>query len=141
MAIKVFLDTNIVIDFFEPFRPEHQWAVSVFSKIENNGIDAYLSESVLNTSAYILRKQYSTASLRELLSHMLSFTKIIACNNDFYIRSLNLPGTDIEDAVLYQLALEKRLDFFITSNKKDFNRFSSPLLPILNARELIKLTK
>lgn len=108
MTVKVFLDINIIIDFFDPTRLKHQWAVSVISAIENDDLDSYLTESVLNTAAYILRKQYSANSLREILSHLLSFTRIISCTNDLYNRSLSLSGNDIEDAVFYQLALEKK---------------------------------
>jgi predicted nucleic acid-binding protein len=139
MTVKVFLDTNIIIDFFDPKRLEHQWAVSVISAIENDELESYLTESVLNTAAYILRKQYSANSLREILSHLLSFTRIISCTNDFYNRSLSLSGNDIEDAVLYQLALEKKIDYFVTSDKKDFNKFFSPLLRVVTAKELMKL--
>ena len=139
MAIKVFLDTNIVIDFFEPVQSEHEWATTLFSEIEGGRVIGYLSESVLNTCAYILRKQYSTIDLREILFHLLSFTKIISCNNDVYLKSLSLPGNDIEDAVLYGLALEKGLNYFITSDKKDFKKFSSPLLPVATAKEFMKI--
>lgn len=139
MGIKIFLDTNIVIDFFEPNRLGHTGAVQLFSEIENNRCDAYLSESVLNTAAYILRKQYTAKDLREMLLHLLTFSKIVPCNNIFYTRSLSLPGNDIEDAVLYQLALENRMDYFISSDKKDFNRFSSILLPVLTCNEFMKI--
>ncbi|WP_301922363.1 PIN domain-containing protein [Ferruginibacter sp.] len=108
MTVKVFLNTNIIIDFFDPTRLELQKVVSVISAIENDELESYLSESVLNTAAYIFRKQYSVNSLREILSHLLSFTRIISCTNDLYNRSLSLSGNDIEDAILYQLALEKK---------------------------------
>ena len=139
MAIKIFLDTNIIIDFFDPTRPEHDSAVAVVAAIENEKFEAYLSESVLNTSAYILRKQYTVDSLKEMLSHLLIFTKIISCNNTLYKKGLQLLSNDIEDAILYQLAFENNLDYFITSDKKDFKKISSSSLPVLAAKDLMKI--
>ena len=141
MAIKIFLDTNIVIDFFDPTRPEHIDAVEIFAAIENENFQGFLSESVLNTSAYILRKQYTVHSLKEMLSHLLTFTKIIPCNNMLYKKGLQLLSNDIEDAVLYQLAFENNLDYFITSDKKDFKKLSSVILPVITAKDLLKILR
>ena len=141
MATKIFLDTNIIIDFFEPTRAEHKAAVALITAIENEIIEGYLSESVLNTTAYILRKQYSIDALQEMLHHLLTFTKIIGCSNAIYKKGLQLLSNDIEDAILYQLAFENNIDFFITSDKKDFRKLSSVLLPAINAKDFLKIMK
>ena len=139
MATKIFLDTNVVIDFFDPVRNEHLNAIKLFALVEKNEISGYVSESVLNTSVYILRKQFSTTGLREILSDFLSIISILPCSVRSYLQSLKLAGNDIEDALLYQLALENDLDFFITENKKDFRKFSLSILPIISLKEFLNI--
>jgi putative PIN family toxin of toxin-antitoxin system len=141
MAIKIFLDTNVVIDFFDPLRVEHRNAAKLFSEIEKNEILGYVSESVLNTSVYILRKQFSPNELREILADFLSVIALLPCSTESYLQSLKLDGKDIEDALLYQLAIENELDYFITEDKKDFKKFSTRLLPVISTKEFLNINR
>lgn len=139
MAFKIFLDTNIIIDFFDAQRSGHETAVQLFDFAEKNIVAANSSETVLNTTIYILRKEFSTDTMKAMLNELLNFLDILPCSNALYRRALQLPANDLEDAVLYQIALEGRLDYFVTSNKKDFKNIVSPLLPVVSAREMMKL--
>lgn len=55
MVYKVFLDTNIIIDFFQKTRALHREAKQLFLDIADGKISGYFSESVINTTAYIFR--------------------------------------------------------------------------------------
>lgn len=139
MVFKIFLDTNIIIDFFDARRSEHETAVQLFDFAEKNILAAHSSETVLNTTVYILRKEFRTDSMKTMLNHLLNFLDILPCSNTSYRRALQLSANDLEDAVLYQLAIDRKLDYFVTSNKKDFKNMESPLLPVVSAKELMKL--
>lgn len=141
MATKIFIDTNLLIDFFDSLRSGHANAVKLFKAMEEDEISGFVSESVLNTTVYILRKQYSSNELRSILEDMLSFIDILPCTAGIYLNSLKLSGADIENALLYQLALENGVDYFITENKKDFKKFAVPALPFLSSKEFIQTNK
>jgi predicted nucleic acid-binding protein len=68
MAYNVFLDTNIVLDFFHYERPFHNDAVQLFQYIDENKIIAFYSESVLTTMAYVLRKTMSSSEINSAIS-------------------------------------------------------------------------
>ncbi|MBD0279026.1 MAG: hypothetical protein M3342_04885 [Bacteroidota bacterium] len=53
--------------------------------------------------------------------------------------ALQSPITDIEDAILYHLALHHRLDYFVTENIKDFKKGALPSLPVITASQLLRL--
>ena len=55
MAYKVFPDINIIIDFFQRTRALHEEAKQLFFDIADGKALGYFSESVINTTAYILR--------------------------------------------------------------------------------------
>ncbi|MCY7309763.1 MAG: type II toxin-antitoxin system VapC family toxin [Chitinophagaceae bacterium] len=139
MGTKIFLDINVLVDFFDPFRAGHENAKRLFFEIESNEGSVYLSESVLNTFVYVLRKQLSPDELRDILHDLLSFTILLPCSREAYLRSLKLPGNDIEDALLYQLALDNELDYFITEDKKDFKKLNRPELPVISTKEFLNI--
>lgn len=140
MATKVFIDVNIMIDFFDGDRKEHDAAKQLFRLIENGKITAYISESVLNTTAYLVRKSIPIAIFKQLIKELIEFIYVLPCTNGVVKEAYEHAKNDLEDAVLYYLALAHETDYFITSNKKDFNKLATAKLPVLSSRELLKLS-
>ncbi len=139
MAYKVFLDINILVDFVDSSRKEHESAKNLFDSIDEGRIQAYFSESVINTSSYLVRKVIPVTIFNRLIVRLLGLVKILACTNLIVEEAYNLAKNDLEDAVLYQIALSNRLDFFVTNDKKDFNKIAHPSLKVVSAREALNL--
>ncbi len=138
MAYKIFLDTNIIIDYFIEDRPEHKNTVELFEKIIEEDLYAYTSESVVNTASYLLVKYISAKKLKIILDEMLRFVQILPSNNNTFHRAYLLENNDLEDSVLYQIALENEMDYFITSDVGLSKRLHSKKLPIINPGNLLK---
>ena len=138
MGFNIFLDTNIIIDYFLATRLHHNAAKKIIASIEIGDISGHISESVLNTSAYILSKAIAISDLKDYLLEMVSMMKVLSCSNSTIQMAYKNSVNDLEDAVLYQLALEGKLDYFITSDIKDFRRLEKPSLPVISATEFIK---
>jgi hypothetical protein len=69
----------------------------------------------------VIRKHISCAETRKLLGNYLRFITIIPTQKNSLRNSLDASFQDLEDAFQYFTALqEDNLDFFITSNLKDF---------------------
>ena len=139
MAIKIFLDINIVVDFVDSLRPEHEAAKDLFNLIDSGKVQAYFSESVINTSAYLVRKVIPIGLFKELIINLLELIKVLPCNNLIIEQAYHLAKNDLEDAVLYQIAFANKMDFFITNNKKDFNKIAHPSLKVVSANEVVNL--
>jgi predicted nucleic acid-binding protein len=138
MAYKIFLDINILIDLLDEQRLHHSSAVELIHKAENNICLAHVTESVLNTTAYLIRKDYPPAKLIALFNHLLSFTQVIPVDTITYSAGLQKAVNDIEDAVIYAAALKHKLDFFITNDLKDFKKLEQPYLPIVQAKSFLQ---
>ena len=139
MAYKVFLDINIMADFLDADRKEHIAAVALFSAIEKQKIKAYFSESVVNTTGYILRKIIEVDVFKELMADLLAIIKVLPCTNETIKTAYSNAKNDLEDAVLYQIALNGMLDYFITSDNKDFQKIADKSLPVFSAKKLLEL--
>jgi predicted nucleic acid-binding protein len=141
MAFKVFFDTNIVVDFFIADRLGHDDAKKLMAAVENTSVKGFFSECVVNTTAYLVRKSIAINRFREEMIEMLTLVKILPCTNTIAKGAYTIAQNDLEDAVLYQLAFDNKMDYFITSDLKDLKKISHPSLPIINAKKMVELLK
>ncbi|MFC0774449.1 type II toxin-antitoxin system VapC family toxin [Terrimonas alba] len=139
MNYKVFLDVNILIDFFDGSRQHHESAKHLMELIEGETITGYFSESVVNTTVYLIQKGYTPKELRKTIKELLEIMTLAPCSNKTIQAACQLPTNDLEDAVLYQIALENQLDYFITHDKAAYKKLSSSALPVVTAGEFFKI--
>jgi predicted nucleic acid-binding protein len=121
MVTKIFLDTNIILDLLDNQRQCHKDAVLLFELIDNGEVMAFFSESVVTTTDYILQKLLSKAFRAEFFEEISKKIQILSFSNMILDRALRLDFEDLEDVILFQLALENKIDFFITNDKKLLN--------------------
>jgi predicted nucleic acid-binding protein len=141
MVIKVFLDINILIDFLDVNREEHQNASRIFSFVISKDLLPFTSESALCTTLYLIRKNYSTVTVKDVAKNLLTYLKIIPCNNKLFIESLLMNFDDVEDALLYQLALTENVNYFITNDKQAQMKLATKKLPVVSSKQFLKLYK
>ncbi|MEO6950104.1 MAG: PIN domain-containing protein [Ginsengibacter sp.] len=137
MASKLFLDTNIIIDLLAERNYELD-SIHEIIKLSEKGItDLYISESIIATVFYILRKEKkinTLLALRELckIVNVISFSKdILYFPIENYI--------DKEDGLLYFLAAKAKMDYFITRNVEDII-FLFPSLQVISPNNFLKET-
>jgi putative PIN family toxin of toxin-antitoxin system len=139
MTYKVFLDINIVVDFYVESRKNHLVAKKIFSLAEGNKIKAYLSESVINTTAYVLRKDYPIPKLKQVFEEMLDIFVVLGSNNNLFKEAYKNNVSDMEDALLYQLAVANRMDYFISNDEIHFKNINKKELIVISSPDFIKL--
>ena len=135
MAYKTFLDTNVVIDLLAERNYELD-AIHEIINLSGKGItDLYISESIITTTFYLLRKEKNNnilSALRELckIVNVIPFSKdILYFPIENYI--------DQEDGLLYFSAYKAKMNYFITRNVKDFT-FLFPSLPVMSPTNFLK---
>lgn len=130
--MKVFLDTNILIDFLSNRPPFTQEAIQVFQLSESGKIQLFTSTHVLATTHYILKKYVDDADLRQTLSEISEMVFVVDVTSTALKNALKSPHKDFEDAI--QIATAEQisgLDFIITRNLKDFKTSTIPAISIL----------
>ncbi|MGG7666315.1 type II toxin-antitoxin system VapC family toxin [Dyadobacter sp. BHUBP1] len=98
MATSVFLDANIVLDFFLK-RKDYEDAREVVSLALEKKIKAFISPSILHIVSYWLTKAYGSAQSKDLLLLFLSDISIVDANQEVVNLALTSPIDDIEDAL------------------------------------------
>lgn len=134
MANKIFLDTNILIDFIQERNNELDAIIEIFKLGEIGEIDLYISESIITTALYVLRKEeIDVISIFKALSNIVN---IIPFSKDILFYPLE-KYKDIEDGILYFLAYKAKMNYFITRNVKDFISLF-PSLPVMTPTHFLK---
>lgn len=135
MALKVFLDTNILTDHVQNRNP---FSVEVIKFCELGRVQGFISSASFYTLVFLIKK-YSSANPRLVLEYYLELVEPITTSKENLFASLASSFLDLEDAFQYHTALnEKGMDYFITNNVKDF-RHANPKLPVISAQNFIKL--
>jgi len=131
MALKLFADTNIIIDLIEQ-RPHDITSVNkIFKASEENKIEIFVSESVLINALYV-------TGLDQQLYLLMPLVHLITISHSAFQKALLSSFKDKEDAILYYGALENRMNNFITRNVKDYKKHSVADLPVLSPTEFLK---
>jgi predicted nucleic acid-binding protein len=139
MATKLFLDTNIILDILDSERPFSRESEMLFKFIEDGSWLAYFSESVITTTDYVLTKKFTGAQRTAILTDLVKLIKIVECKNSIVQNALAKNEVDVEDAILYELALAEKLDYFITNDKQALKKLPTKKLPIVSTKDFLLL--
>lgn len=129
MASKVFLDANVILEYFLK-REKLNESRAIFLQIQEGVIKGFTTSSVVQTCGYFLIKAAGKETAREILLRMLHYITVIDCSHDTVILALNSIISDPEDAIQYHSALVNKIEFYITFDK-DLIKHSASHLPIL----------
>lgn len=118
--MKVFLDTNIVIDLLGCRQPFFEDAARIASMGYRGEIEIVVSTISYPTISYILQKYSSIQEAIHKLDQFASFTTIAMTSDTMIKAAFKSPITDYEDAVQHETALGYSCDVIVTRNVKDF---------------------
>lgn len=135
---KVFVDTNIILDWLGKREPFFKYAKSLFELAEEKEIEILISTMSYISTEYILRKQLGKEMTIKALSGIRKITNVCTSGAKEIDLSLSSGMKDFEDSFQYFTALNNDAGTIITRNPKDFKNSK---LPILNAEEYIKSRK
>ena len=131
---KVFLDTNILIDFIQK-RENFGDAVGIWKKADAGEIALYVSTLSYSNITYILRN-LPQAELYKYLKTLTKGINMIALEPQHVLSALDNPVRDFEDMLQYQCALAADCDVVVTNNTKDFRDFCQ--LPLTTSHDFLQ---
>lgn len=137
MALKVFLDANVILDFVLK-RKNYEDVKSIFELEQNAKIKLYISSSILHIIGYWLTKYLGVDIAKTTLLKLLEHIKVLDGNHENALAALKSNFKDIEDALQYFTAINHKMDYLISFDV-DFQKFASSKLPIVDVKDFNKL--
>lgn len=136
MKPKVFVDTNIIVDFLLRREPFDVPAAQLFNLADQGKIEACVPANVFPFLFYLLAKTIS--SKKAAWSAVMKFRQLVR-PLPLMAKTVDLAFAsdfkDLEDAMQCQVALQNGLTIFLTRNLKDFK--NAPLV-VMSAEDFLK---
>lgn len=138
MASKVFIDSDVVIDFFADREPYANPASELFELNERGVIRLYLSAVSINNIYYIVRRFLGHNKAVEVIEELTGLTEIIGTTKKEIVRALKNNFKDFEDSIQYSSALAvDGIEAIITRNVKDYRHAEIAVMTPLEYLKMI----
>lgn len=118
---KVFVDTNVILDFLLKREAFFEDARMIMAMGYNKKCCLFMSSLSFSNIAYIARKKFDGDSLYACFSEIRELLDVSPVSKDEVDSAINLRVKDFEDAMQYYSAKSIGADCIITRNVKDFN--------------------
>jgi predicted nucleic acid-binding protein len=116
----IFLDTNVLLDYFLSRKPFHLAASQIISLAEVDRIVIYASSLGFSTTYYFARRYTSHLISMKKLKLLRGLISISPIDEKIIDLGLNSNFTDLKDAIQYYSAHRINANYLITRNKKDY---------------------
>jgi predicted nucleic acid-binding protein len=125
---KLFIDTNVLIDFLDKRNPFFYEIAKISSLAEDNQVRLVASSISFVNTFYVLRKKTENNRVIESLKKFRVICDVSSVDELVIDESLFSNFTDFEDAVQYYSAIQAKCDILITRNEKDFKNSEIPVM-------------
>ena len=134
--MRIFIDTNVLVDLLHEQRPAHQASKLIFRAAEDRRLELMLTGLTLVNALYSVRKAgLDKRQLRTVVAEVLSVAMVASTDMAQLQAALVSDWPDYEDAVQYHAALSVgRVEAIVTS---DANGFKGSRIEVLTPEQYI----
>ena len=118
----IFVDTNVLIGWWVGNKEDVNCIKYLFSL---RGKRLYTSALSIAQFVSVLQKTESNADIRKAVNSLLAKFNIISFAEKDIVESLEVANLDMEDNIQYIISSKARCFYFVTNNKKDYDKLSN----------------
>ena len=126
--MKIFLDTNILLDVLLDRKPFSEPSSKVWRLAECGRLEAVISAISFNNIFYIVRKYAGKEAAQRTVEVMNVNFSVFPLTRDIIGKAIAAKLPDFEDSIQFFSAVSCAADYIITRNAKDFPQDSIPVL-------------
>ena len=139
MAAKIFIDSDVVIDFFTDRMPFANPASEIFELNEQKKIELYLSATSINNIYYIVKRYLGHKATVKIIEELTEMTEIVGTTKKEILQALRNDFKDFEDSIQYSVAMTiDNIEAILTRNVKDYNKSKIAVFTPENYLKFIK---
>ena len=133
--MKIFVDNDVILDVLLK-RESFEYSRELLTLIEQKQVKAFTSPIIFTNSFYIITKVRNKSKAWAALKKIRLLLNVSNVTEKIVDLALASDFLDFEDAIQYYAALEQKVDYIVTRNKK---HFISKQVPIITPAEYIAL--
>lgn len=134
MYQRVFLDTNVVLDFVLDRDPFTEEAQRIFLLHQEERINIYISALTLANVAHIVKRNGKNPFL--VIERLLYWIEVIDLERNHFEKNIRSQFKDFEDGLQFYAASEvSGVDVIVTRDKADFKASD---IPVRSPKEFLK---
>lgn len=118
--MRVFVDTNVLIDVLVGREPFAQYSSEILSMSEYGEIDLYTSAVSLINCLYICRKAIGYERAIVGIGQLRKIVKVSPITEKEFDRAIGVASNDLEDATQYFSAISAECDVIVSRDKGGF---------------------
>jgi predicted nucleic acid-binding protein len=130
---RILIDTDVLLDLLFDRKPFSTDAERILSLCAEGTVKGYITPVIFSNLYYLLRR---TASHQRVLAHLrqlLSVLDVLPMDQKVVQAALDVPFTDLEDALQYSAAAQSGwVDAIVTRNERDFRESGLPVFTPAN---------
>ena len=127
--MRVLIDTNILLDALLGREPHFDNADKIIKLCADKKIEGFMAAHSIPNIFYILRKDMSEESRREVLLNLCDILMVASIDFNKIISALqNKDFSDLEDCLQSICAKDVKANYIITRNIKDFTSSEVPAI-------------
>ena len=126
--MKLFLDTNVLLDFLGERDPFYISAAKIATLADERSLQIIVSALSFATISYFLTKYEGLEKAKVKLRKFKIICEICELDELIIEKGLNSDFPDFEDSLQYYSALRSDCDIIITRNGKDFKKSELPVM-------------
>ena len=124
--MKVFLDTNIIMDFCARRLPFFENASLIIDMGYRKELVLVVSSLTFINVAYILRKAYPQDLVMQKLANLAKICTVSPIDEEVILTGIRMKAKDFENSVQYLSALRCGAEVIITRDAEGFKEFPIP---------------
>jgi predicted nucleic acid-binding protein len=133
--VRVFLDTNILLDIVERRVPFFAASEQVLDRCDISGFDLFVAGHGLATLYYVTKRKAGAATALAAIHQILGFAEVAPLGDAEARRALGYGIADYEDGLQAAAAAACAADWLIT---RDATGFAGCPVPILSPEEFLQ---
>ncbi len=120
MTDSVFVDTDVLLDFYIQREPHHDMALRLFTRLSREKTRCYTSPVVVANVHYVLTKLMNKQYALDKIRRLRRFVSIAPLDEGMVDAAISAAAKDFEDSIQYHCAFGNRINTLITRNTADY---------------------
>lgn len=134
--MRVFLDTNVLIDLLDADRAGHEASTNLMRAVQKGEVRACISAISIVNAIYVLRKARSPRVLSGYLLRMLDTVELSRLESPGMRQALASGWDDLEDAIQFHSAMASGPIDAIVTHDADMKQQDE--LPVLTPQQVLR---